>query len=301
MHTKAFPAIGLLGFLWGTNLVVMRVGVGQFDPVIFTGVRLLVAALAFIIAYALSSSRHLPTNPQLWRGAILLGVISTAVPMVAIITSLTYQSSGVTALLITTAPAFIALAAHLFLPDEALNGRKTFGIVLSLAGAGLVVLRGESGLPNVSQGSPIGYGLVVGAILFETIGTIYIRKHMQTFSAFDVTAVRLTVAALTVLLLGLLLRGFDLRSVNAAGWLSLIYAALVGAFMAQMLAFHITKTYGATAFSLTSYIVPLVAAITGVLWLGETITLWMVAGMVLIGGGILLINGRRSVKLMPNP
>lgn len=301
MHTKAFPYIGLLGFLWGTNLVVMRVAVGQFDPVVFAGVRLLVASVAFLIVYAISSRRSLPTSPQLWRGAAFLGVISTAVPMVAIISSLTYQSSGVTALLITTAPALIAVAAHFFLPDEQMNGRKLFGVLLALAGAGLIVLRGETGLPDVTQGSPIGYGLVVFALLFETIGTIYIRKRMQTFSSFDVTAVRLSVATLAVLPLGLLLRGLDLSLVTTSGWLSLVYAALVGAFSAQMLAFHITKQFGATAFSLTSYVIPVVAAITGVLWLNETVTLWMVAGMVLIGGGILLINGRRSVKLMPNP
>ena len=301
MHTKAFPYIGLLGFFWGTNLVVMRVGVGQFDPVIFAGLRLFIASVAFFIVYGVSTQRTVPTDPQLWRDAAFLGVIGTAVPMVAIITSLTYQSSGVTALLITTAPALITVAAHFFLPDEQMNGRKAFGVLLALAGAGLIVVRGESGLPDISRGSPVGYGLVIFALLFETAGTIFIRRRMRAFSAFDVTAVRLTVAALAVLPLGLLLRDFDLSLVTSAGWLSLIYAALVGAFTAQMLAFHITKRFGATAFSLTAYIIPVVAATIGVLWLNETITIWMALGMVLIGGGILLINGRRSLRLMPNP
>lgn len=299
MHTKAFPYIGLLGLLWGSNLVVMRLGAGQFDPILFTGIRLLVASLAFVLVYTFSGRRLIPTDPKLWRSGAFLGVISTAVPMTAIIFSLTLQSSGVTALLITTAPAFISLAAHFFLPDERLNGRKSIGILLALSGAGLVVLRGESGLPDVSQGSPLGYALVLFAIGFETIGVVYIRKRMQQLSAFDVTAVRLTTAALIVLPLALLLRGFNISQVTTVGWLSLFYAALVGAFSAQMLAFHITKKFGATAFSLVSYVIPVVAAITGVLWLGETITGWMVAGMVLIGGGILLINGRRSLKLLP--
>lgn len=300
MHTKAFPYIGLLGLLWGSNLVVMRLGVGQFDPILFTGIRLLVASLAFVLVYTFSGRRLIPTDPKLWRSGAFLGVISTAVPMTAIIFSLTLQSSGVTALLITTAPAFISLAAHFFLPDERLNSRKSIGILLALSGAGLVVLRGESGLPDVSQGSPLGYALVLFAIGFETIGVVYIRKRMQQLSAFDVTAVRLTIAALIVLPLALLLRGFNISQVTTVGWLSLVYAAIVGAFSAQMLAFHITKKFGATAFSLVSYVIPVIAAITGVLWLGETITGWMVAGMVLIGGGILLINGRRSLRLMPN-
>lgn len=301
MHTKAFPYIGLLGFLWGTNLVVMRVGVGQFDPILFVGVRLLLSSLAFVLVYTFSGRRQIPTDRKLWLYATILGVVSTAIPMTAVVTSLTFQSSGVTALLVTTAPAYITVAAHFFLPDERMNLRKLLGVFLALAGAALIVLRGESGLPDVAQGSPIGYALVIGAMLFETAGTILIRRRMQQFSSFDVTAVRLTVAGLAVMPVALLLRGFDLSQVTTSGWLSLVYAAFIGAFSAQILAFSITKRFGATAFSLTGYVIPVVAAVTGVLWLNETITLWMVLGMVLIGGGILLINGRRSLKLMPNP
>jgi drug/metabolite transporter (DMT)-like permease len=301
MHTKAFPYIGLLGLLWGTNLVVMRVAVGQFDPIVFVGIRLLLSSLAFVVVYTFSSRRLIPTDGKLWLYATFLGIVSTAIPMTAIVSSLTYQSSGVTALLITTAPALIAVAAHFFLPDEQMNRRKLFGVLLALAGASFIVIRGESGLPDVTQGSPIGYGLVIFALLFETIGTILIRQRMRQFSAFDVTAVRLTVAGLMVMPVAVLLRGFDLSRVTSSGWLALVYAAFVGAFLAQMLAFHITKRFGATAFSLTSFVIPVVAAITGVLWLNEQITIWMVGGLVLIGGGILLINGRRSLRLMPNP
>ncbi|MEZ4595151.1 MAG: DMT family transporter [Chloroflexota bacterium] len=301
MHTKALPYVGLLGLLWGTNLVIMRVGVGQFDPMVFVGVRLLLASLAFVAVYTFSGRRLIPTDRKLWLYATFLGIVSTAIPMTAVVSSLTFQSSGVTALLITTAPAFITIAAHFFLPDEKINSRKLFGVALALGGAMLIVLRGETGLPNVTQGNPLGYALVMSAMLFETAGTILIRRRMQDFSSFDVTAVRLTVAGLTVMPVAILLRGFDLSAVTGSGWFSLIYAAFIGAFSAQILAFNVTKRFGATAFSLTSYVIPVVAAITGVLWLHETITVWMVAGMVLIGGGILLINGRRSVKLMPNP
>ena len=301
MHTKAFPYVGLLGFLWGSNLVVMRVGVGQFDPMVFVGIRLLLASLAFVVVYTFSGRRLIPTDRKLWLYATFLGIFSTAIPMTAIVSSLTFQSSGVTALLITTAPAYITIAAHFFLPDEKMNTRKVLGVALALGGAMLIVLRGETGLPDVTQGSPLGYGLVLSAMLFETAGTIVIRRRMQQFSSFDVTAVRLTVAGLTVMPIAIWLRGFDLSQVTGSGWFSLVYAAFIGAFAAQMLAFNITKRFGATAFSLTSYVIPVVAAVIGVLWLNETITIWMVLGMVLIGGGILLINTRRSVRLMPNP
>ncbi|MCB0158950.1 MAG: DMT family transporter, partial [Caldilineaceae bacterium] len=68
------------------------------------------------------------------------------------------------------------------------------------------------------------------------------------------------------------------------------YASLVGALGGQFLAFYITRRFGATAFSLTSYLIPVVATVFGVLILGEIVTWGMVVGVVLIGSGVYLIN-----------
>ena len=235
MHTKALPYVGLLGLLWGTNLVIMRIGVGQFDPMVFVGIRLLMASLAFVAVYTFSGRRIIPTDRKLWLYATFLGIVSTAIPMTAVVTSLTFQSSGVTALLITTAPAYISIAAHFFLPDERMTPRKVLGVLLALSGAALIVLRGESGLPDVSQGNPIGYVLVIAAMLFETAGTILIRRHMQDFSSFDVTAVRLTVAGLTVLPVAILLRGIEqLANGEVARRLELSDSAVTRRFQAAL-------------------------------------------------------------------
>lgn len=287
---QAFPYITLLGFLWGTNLVISRFGVGQFDPLLFVGLRLTLASLAFGGVYLLSRRRELPRNGRLWRHATILGVFSTAVPMMGIISSLRYQSSGVTAILITTAPAIIVLMAHFFLPDERLNRYKSLGVALALSGALLLVIRGETGLADVQAANPLGYLLVFGGLIFESAGAIYIRRNMRDLDAVDVTGVRLTAAALVVLPLAAVWRGFDFSQVNVQGVGSLLYAALVGAFAAQLLAFYTTRQYGATAFSLTAYVIPVAAAVTGVILLGETITAVMAGGMVLIVIGIMLIN-----------
>lgn len=156
MHTKALPYVGLLGLMWGTNLVVMRVGVGQFDPLVFVGIRLLLSSLAFVVVYTVSGRRLVPTDRKLWLYATFLGIVSTAIPMTAIVSSLTFQSSGVTALLITTAPAYITIAAHLFLPDERMNSRKLLGVLLALGGAALIVLRGKVGCPMWHRAARLG-------------------------------------------------------------------------------------------------------------------------------------------------
>ena len=67
------------------------------------------------------------------------------------------------------------------------------------------------------------------------------------------------------------------------------------------MAFYVMRHYGATAFSLTSYFVPVVATLFGVVFLGEIVTWGMVGGLILIGGGIYLINRRPSTHGSRSP
>lgn len=292
MDSKSFPYIVFLGTLWGTNLVVSRFGVGQFDPVLFAGLRLLLSTVGVGVLYRVVWRKPWPTDRTLWWHAGLLGVLGTAVPMTTALSSLRYQSSGVVALLVTTSPAMIVTMAHFFLPDEPLNRPKLLGVLLAMGGAMLLVLNGESGLPDVAQANPVGYLLVLGGLLAESGMAIYVRRHMQEMDVRDVTAVRLLCASLVVMPLALWWRGADFSQVNNLGLLALLYASFVGAMLAQLLSFYITRRFGATAFSLTSYVIPIVATILGVLLLDEQITAVMLAGMLLIVSGVVLINHR---------
>ena len=57
-----------------------------------------------------------------------------------------------------------------------------------------------------------------------------------------------------------------------------------------LLAFYSIKQYGATAAAMISYIVPVVATIGGMLFLAETFTLAILAGMVLSMLGITIVH-----------
>ena len=119
MITKSLPYIVLLGSIYGTTLMASRFSVGQFDPISYIALRLSIASLGYLLMYAFSfQGRSWPKDRQLWKHASLLGVFGTAIPMAFIVISLQYQSSGLTAVLITTSPAITVLLAHYFLPDE---------------------------------------------------------------------------------------------------------------------------------------------------------------------------------------
>ncbi len=296
MSAQALPHVILLGLLFGTTLIASRFAVGQFAATTYIGLRLMLASLGHLAIYALSNQRRWPTDRQVWRHGPVLGIFATAIPMTAIVTSLQFQSTGVTAMLITVNPAITVIMAHFFLVDEPLTRRKSLGILVALAGALVLAIRGESGLADGGRANPLGYLLVLLAMLSASGTTVYARKYMRDLDSFDVASVRMWVAALLVFPLSLLLIGFDLSQVTVEGYAALIYAALVGTFAGMMLAFYNIQRFGATASAVTAYVIPIVATIGGTLILDERITRNMIIGILFIIGGIALINQQARIS-----
>ena len=297
MTIQAIPYIFMLGFLFGSTLVVSRFSVsGQFSPTNYIGLRLLIAASIHLLVYLFSSQRKFPKDPLLWRRAFLYGVVGTALPMTAIVTGLQYVSSGIASIMITLNPAVVAVLAHFTLDDERLTNRKILGVTLALGGAIQLALRGESGLPDIS-GSLIGYLLLTVAVIAGSGATIYARRYMRTFDSFDVASIRMGAAAVTVVPLAFIFVGFDFSQTEPIGYGGLLYASLVGTFSGLMLNFYITKHFSALASSSASYVIPIVATIGGALFLQEIITMWMILGMAIILIGITLLREPKAAAL----
>ena len=290
MKTHPAPNVILLGAFFGTTLVASRFSVGQMSSLTYVGLRLGLAALFFLSIYLLpNNKRKWPREKVLWRRGIILGIFGTALPMMSFVSSLQYISSGVAAVLMTTAPAVTVVLAHIALPDERLTLKKVAGVILAFIGSLFLTARGESGIAGMAQANPLGYVFVFSGILSASAMSVYIRKKMRDFSTFDVASIRMITAAIVVLPLAWLISGLDTSQVNNTGWMVVLYAAIIGTFFAMMLDFSNTKTFGVTIASMVTFVIPVVAVIFGALLLGEQTTSGMLLGMVLIIAGIWLI------------
>ena len=301
MSIKALPHIVLLGFFFGSSLVASRFNIGQYAPTTYIGLRMLIASLISLAVYWRLAGRNLPRDLELWKRASLLGVFGTAVPMTCVVASLQYQSSGISSLLLTTAPALTVILAHFMLPDELLNRRRIIGVGLALGGAVMLAVSGEDGLPHIDQTAPTGYILVVVGMVFSSLMIIYARKYLRGYDAYDVASIRVFSAGAVVMPFSLLTVGFDISAVNEVGVLGLLYATIVGTFMGLLLSFYTIKRFGATSAVMSTYIVPIVAGIGGVLVLGEEITATMFFGMIVIIGGIALLQEYHSKQSRQRP
>ena len=301
MNIQALPYIVVLGFLFGSTLIASRFSVGQYEPTTYIGIRMVIASIAHLLVYWFMTGRRFPRDIELWKRAGLLGIFGTAVPMTCVVASLQYQSSGITSLLLTTTPAITVVLAHFLLPDEFLSVRKIVGVSLALGGAMMLVMSGEDGLSVPNNGVSTGYLLVGIAIACSTLMTIYARKYLKGYDAFDVASIRMMTAGMIVMPFSLLTVGFDMSAVTSEGYFALIYAAFIGTFFAFILSFYNIKRFGATPAIMVSYVTPVVAGVGGVLVLGEEFTGTMLIGMIVIISGIALLQEFNKKKVVVTP
>jgi drug/metabolite transporter (DMT)-like permease len=290
MGVRAAGFILLLGFMFGSMMVVSRFMLGQFDPVTFTAARLSLAAAVFLGIYLLGiRGRRWPKDRVLWMRSIVFGVVADAIPIVLIVSAMQFLSSGLTSTLTTFFPVLTVLLAHFFLPDEPLNIRKGLGVLLASTGAVLIVVLGETGLETTGANGLPGYLMIAGASLIFGSSMVYARKYMMGYDTFDTVSIRMISAAVAAIFLMILFEPDGVHGLTPFGFVLLLYAA--GIFFAGfLLMFYILQRFGVMVAAMVNYIPPVVASILGMVFLSEKITGGMVAGMVLILTGLAVIN-----------
>lgn len=304
MDIQALFFIVFLGTLFGAATISSRFILGQFDAITYSGLRMSLAAFVYALLFILRiRGMRWPTDRQLWKHAALTGVFGNAIPVILIVSSLEYLSSGVTATMVTIFPVILVVLAHFLLPDERLSLRTILGVLLSLGGAFLIVALGETGLPDVADANPVGYVMIFAAALISGFATIYVRKNMVHYKAIEVTSLRLLFGALFSLPFALLVEPFDLSRVTPLGWGVFLLASLI-MFFGFFLGFYTIQRFGVTVAAMVDYITPIVASLGGAWLLDEAITAGMLLGMAFILGGVVIINYRRrnpQQRIIRNP
>nr|MCU0514996.1 DMT family transporter [Anaerolineae bacterium] len=146
----------------------------------------------------------------------------------------------------------------------------------------------------------LGQLAIVGASLSYATFTTFSRKVIRgEVEPLVLSAIAMLSAALTTTVLSLIgALFFDLPLATPAAMplnalLALLVLGLVNTFVAYLLFYNIVRVLGAARAAMVTYIVPVVGLCLGVLFLGETLDLFIIGGAALIFTGIGIVNIRR--------
>ncbi len=276
----------LLGAIWGSSYLFIKVAVADIPPFTLVAVRTFVAALA-LLAVLRFKNESLPRTRQGLLPLLALGVFNGVIPYTLITWGEVHISSGLAAILTAAMPLFTILIAHFWTHDEHLTPIKVLGIVVGFFG--VIVLF----LPDLRSGIQIefwGELAVVVAAASYGLATVIAHKYLDGVSHVVAATGQLGSAALCMIPLSLLFDGpLSLRpSLPAVG--SLLILTLMGTSFAYILYYWLIEHTGATRTALVTYLIPITGIFWGAALLGEVIAWESIAGLLLIIVGIAFVN-----------
>ena len=281
------PAFVLVGFIWGTSFLFIKVAVGTVPPLYLALGRIGLGALT-LLAYLLLRRQSLPRDPRLWLHLFVFAALSSSVPFALFgyaeerVSSVLAGIWNGTAPLTTLAVTLIAFRAH------RPGGKQLAGLGLGFIGV-LVVLGVWHGLGGSSL---VGQAALLGAVTCYGMAFNYTRviQRRWPMTALQVSVGQLLMGTLQLLIVAPLLAGappvpwhLSWRVLGAVAALGVL-----GTGVAFTLNYHVIQTAGVTTGSMVTYLPPVVAAIAGVTLLHEHLSWNQPIGgvIVLLGVGV---------------
>jgi drug/metabolite transporter (DMT)-like permease len=271
----------VLGAIWGSSYLFIKVGVRELSPAALIEIRLL-CAIPLLVVFA--ARRY--GWAALWRArrqGLVLGVINAAVPFTLIAWGEKHVDSGVAAVANSSVPIFVAILAVWFVPSERSTGWRLVGVALGLVG--VAVLAGVH--PAGGWLGAAGTGAIVLASISYAAANLYAGRRMSIGG--PVLAATSMVAAFVVLLPLALASLPD----SVPGWKPLgsaVMLGVAGTAIAQILSYRMIRLYGSSRSVLVAYMLPAFALLYG-LFLSEPLTWQKLVGLATILGGVALGSG----------
>lgn len=275
---------GLFVLLWSTGFIGAKYGLPYVEPLTFLLIRL--GLVAVVLALVALASRA--PWPQDWATAgriALAGLLVHGVYLSGVFLAIAHGlPAGVTALIVGIQPLLTAALSGPLL-GERVSGRQWVGLLLGLAGVGLVVREKLS----VDAEHLIGIGYAMAALVGITLGTLYQKRHGGGMDLRSGTAIQYAATAVVLAVVAPLTETMQVQwtgeFVFALLWLCFVLS--VGAIF---LLFALIRRGAAAKVASLFYLTPPVTALVAWMLFGEKLGVAALAGMAVAVCGVALVN-----------
>jgi drug/metabolite transporter (DMT)-like permease len=274
--------------VWGLNQVAIKISLAGVSPLFGAGLRSLVAGTLLWLWCRLRGER-LFARDGTGRHGLLIGLLFTT-EFVCIYAGLGFTTASRSVIFLYSAPFFVALGAHLFIPGERLTVSKSTGLVVAFAG---LCLAFADGLALPSRWALLGDALELAGGFFWGATTVAVKMQSDArLTPRRTLFYQLAISA--VGLIGLAVArgepGFTHPTPLAVA--ALAYQAVIVAFVSYLIWFWLLQRYAASGLASFAFWTPLFGVLSGWLILGDPLSGNLGAAAALVAGGIYLVNRR---------
>jgi drug/metabolite transporter (DMT)-like permease len=304
-RTVLAASIGLVIIIWAINFIAAKIGLRSLPAMTLASFRVVLAG-AVMLPFYLCCSR-LPAFAEAAQGRrnkftlrdiwifLYMGFFGVTINQVCFTVGLRFTSVSHAAVIVGMGPIYTLIFAVFFKLERA-TWRKAIGMAIALIG--IAVLASENGIsahsPSVlgdaiTMTGSIGFAMYV--VLGKRLAGRYDPLTMTAFSHYAGALIVLPVAIYRAVTLG---SAEHWRAIAWTGWAALLYMAIFSSAVAYLFYFWLLRYLEASQLSAFTYLLPVVATILGILWLGEKGSWVQVLGGALALGGVYWIESGRA-------
>ena len=291
MDKKDWLRFWLLGVVWGTSFLWIKIAVTEVSPLVLVSFRTLFGALGLGLILLLSPGAR-PNRAMLRRALppfILVALFNVAIPFTLISWAEKFIDSGTASILNSATPLFSIMLAPLMVKDDPFTWRKLSGLLVGFLGVFILI---SPQLGQKINNNIIGQGAMLLATVSYAAATIFARKSGQGLPAPSQSLLQVGMAAGFIIPVTLVVEQPLKLPTLPITWLALVWLGLLGSCVAYLLFFTLLHNIGPTRTTTVTYTLPLFGVILGAVFLGEPIFIQSILGGALIISGVLLVNRR---------
>jgi drug/metabolite transporter (DMT)-like permease len=290
MTASDWALLAILSIVWGGSFLFVGVAVKELPPFTIVALRVLLAAIALRLVL-LAMGIELPRARRAWAAFLGMGILNNVIPFSLIVWGQSHIASGLASILNATTPLFTVIVAHYFTVDERLTGQRLAGVIVGFIGVAVMI--GAAAVLSWDANILAQLAVLGAALSYGFSGVFGRRFKAMGIPPLATAAGQVTASSAILLPLALIVdRPWTLPVPSTGAVLSLLALALVSTAFAYLIFFRLLARAGATNVGLVTFLIPVSAILFGVVLLGETLEPRHMAGMLLIGFGLILIDGR---------
>ena len=286
---RAYAAWLAVCLIWGTTYLAIRVALETIPPALVGGLRFTFAGVV-IAAVLAARGERLPARVH-WAGLAVVGLLLIGVGNGFVVVAEQWVPSGITAVVIATAPFWIAGVEALIPGGERFSRRTLTGMCIGFGGVLMLLW------PDLNAGGDVGRQFVLGLIALQVaeigwaLGTSYSKRHAAGEGALGAAAVQMFVGGAAMLLVGTVRGEWQILSFSGRAAAAEIYLIVAGSLVGFPAYIYALKHLPVSTVSLYAYINPVIAVILGTLLLDEPFGVRIVIASALVFVGVGVVRG----------
>ncbi|MBX9930418.1 MAG: EamA family transporter [Methylobacterium sp.] len=262
--------------VWGTNFVVMRVGLDHLPPLLFAALRFLFAALPGVLL--------LPRPQVSWANLAAYGLLIGTGQFGLLFVALSGHISPGLASLVIQLQVFFTIGLSIALTGERVRGYQWAALALAASGIGVIAAHTDA------TTTPLGLALVaLAAMSWASGNTVAKAGGVRNMLPYVIWGSLFSAPPLFVL--SFAVEGWDairdgLARADVITWGTVLWQAVGNVMFGYAVWGWLLARHPAALITPMALLVPVFGMGASAFWLGESLPAWKIGAALLVMGGL---------------